>query len=209
MLGAVSLLVADHRVDGFDRQAFAVLALAPGSPGARVAKPAAEIGPPLVGLAVLVSLVLLARRRAWLEAVVIVTGFVLTRVGASIARGLEGRRRPPGPLLDAGGFSFPSSVSALCVGLVAIAVALASLTSDRTRRNFAIAAGCLLTVAAGLLMVALRVHYFTDVVAGCTLGVVAFASCALAALATRRNARPMCRPMLRYRRVRSSASRSA
>jgi len=83
-------------------------------------------------------------------------------------------------LLPAGGFSFPSSISAVCVGLIAIAILLAHLTSNRTRRAVVIAGGCLLTAAVGLLFVALRVHYLTDVIAGWALGVVAFAACGLA-----------------------------
>lgn len=148
---------------------------------AQVAKPAAAIGPVLLAIAVFIVIAVLVRHRAWRNAAVVVAGFVLSAIGAFIAKAAEGRPRPSGSLLDAGGFSFPSSISAVCVGLVAIAIALAQLTSNRARRALVITAGCLLTVIAGLLFVALRVHYLTDVIAGWALGVVAFAACGLAA----------------------------
>lgn len=181
MLGGLFWLVGDHRVAGFDRGAFDVLAAARGSLLARLAKPAAVIGPVLLVITVLIVIAVLVRHRAWRDATVVVAGFVLSAVGVSLAKAAERRPRPSGSLLDAGGFSFPSSISAVCVGLAAIAIALAHLTSNRTSRAVVIAAGCLLTVTAGLLFVALRVHYLTDVIAGWALGVVTFAACGLAA----------------------------
>jgi membrane-associated phospholipid phosphatase len=56
--------------------------------------------------------------------------------------------------------------SALAVGIAAMAIVAARLVSTRRREIALIATGGVLTACAGLLFVALRVHYASDVIAG-------------------------------------------
>jgi membrane-associated phospholipid phosphatase len=186
VLIAMFWLVDGHHVAGLDRHAFSVLAASPGSALARVAKPAATIGPLILAVVVLVVMAMLGRRREWLEAFALAGGFLLCAVAAHLAKVEERRPRPSGGLISAGGYSFPSTDSALSIGLIAIALVIARVVAHRERRIAVIAAGCLLALGAGLLFVALRVHYLSDVIAGWALGVAAFASCGLGVVAVRR-----------------------
>jgi len=172
-------LVGDHRLGGVDRRAFALLAVAPGGLLARIAAPAAEIGPPLLAVLVIAVIIVLIRQRARLDAAVVLCGFPVCAIGIHVAKAAVARARPSGSLIQAGGFAFPSGDSALCIGVIVITIALARLTSDRTWRAAWIAAGGLATIAGGLLFIALRVHYLSDVIGGWALGVTVFAACGL------------------------------
>lgn len=68
-------------------------------------------------------------------------------------------------------------------GIAAMAVVAARLASTRQQQIALVATGGVLTACAGLLFVALRVHYASDVIAGWALGCAAFAYCALVATA--------------------------
>jgi undecaprenyl-diphosphatase len=72
------------------------------------------------------------------------------------------------------GYSFPSAEAALSIGLVAIALALAGIAGPRTGRA-ALAAAALLILSLGALLISVRVHYLTDVLAGWALGTIVFA----------------------------------
>jgi membrane-associated phospholipid phosphatase len=183
VVGALASLVSSDREPGIDRHAFRLLGLARGSFLADVAKPASKIAPVILAIFVLVAVLLLLRRGARREAVTIVTGFLLCEVGAHLAKTAAARPRPSGALVSAGGFSFPSTSSALCVGFIAIAVAFARMSTERRRQVVPIVASCLLTLGAGLLFIAIRVHYLSDVIAGWAFGVAAFTFCDLAGLA--------------------------
>lgn len=115
LFGWMWTLVGD-RPTGLDRQAFAALATERGSFLAQAAKPLATIGPLLTGALVLVLIALLARRRRWLAATGIVVGYLLVALTALGAKAAEQRPRPAGALIDAGGYSFPSTESALAIG---------------------------------------------------------------------------------------------
>jgi membrane-associated phospholipid phosphatase len=183
VVGALASLVSSDREPGMDRHAFRLLGLARGSLLADVAKPASKIAPVILAIVVLVAVLVLLRRGARREAVTIVAGFLLCEIGAHLAKAAAARPRPSGALVSAGGYSFPSTSSALCVGFIAIAVAFARLSTDRRRQVVPIAASCLLTLGAGLLFIAIRVHYLSDVIAGWAFGVATFTFCDLTALA--------------------------
>jgi len=113
----------------------------------------------------------------------ILGGYLLVALLAHLGKAAEQRPRPAGALIDAGGYSFPSTESALAVGLIAIAVVAAGPTKHRARRIGVIAAAGLLTGVIGTLLVSIRVHYLTDVLAGWAMGATVFAACGLTALA--------------------------
>ena len=183
VVGALASLVSGDHELGMDRHAFRLLALARGSFLSDVTKPASKIAPVILAIFVLVAVLVLLRRGARREAVTIVTGFLLCEIGAHLAKAAAARPRPSGALVSAGGYSFPSTSSALCVGLVAITIAFARLSTERRRQVVPIVASCLLTLGAGLLFIAIRVHYLSDVIAGWAFGVAAFTCCDLVTLA--------------------------
>lgn len=131
----------------------------------------------------LVLIALLARRRRWLAATGILGGYLLVALATHLAKGAEQRPRPAGALIDAGGYSFPSTESALAIGLIAMAIVATDLTDHRARRIEVIGAAGLLVGVIGPLLVSIRVHYLTDVLAGWAMGTVLFAACGLAAVA--------------------------
>ncbi len=186
VVGAFASLVSGDREPGVDRHAFRLLELSRGSFLADVAKPASKIAPVILAIVVLVAVLTLLRRGARREAVTVVTGFVLCEIGAHLTKTAVARPRPSGALVTAGGFSFPSTSSALCVGFIAIAIAFARLSTERRRQALPIVASCLLTLGAGMLFIAIRVHYLSDVIAGWAFGVAAFTFCDLAALVRQR-----------------------
>jgi undecaprenyl-diphosphatase len=183
ILAGLFLLVGHHRALGIDRQAFDVLAVSRGSVLARLAKPAAWLGPWFLAWLLLGVSVMLARHRSWLGLTVLLSGFALSFVTVHIAKIQDGRPRPLGPLLHATGYSFPSSDSTTCAVVIVCAIAVAGLITDRRLRLVLIALSCAITIGVGLLFIAVRVHYLTDVIAGWALAAAAYAACALVAQA--------------------------
>jgi membrane-associated phospholipid phosphatase len=178
--GLASLV--SHREPSIDRHALKLLAFSRGSFLIDIAKPLSKAAPIVLAVVVLAVIVLLIRRDIWRQPIALGGGFLLCSIGAHLAKTAAERPRPSGALITAGGFSFPSTSSALCIGIIATAMAAAPLISDRRRRAFAIAAGCAMAFTAGLLFLAIRVHYLTDVVAGWAFGIGVFTLCDLTTL---------------------------
>jgi hypothetical protein len=174
--------VVPHPATTADRRAFTLLATTPGSPLARAVKLLAGIGPPLAVLFVIGLIALLARQRRWRLAAVIVAGYPLTALADHVAKALAVRPRPPGMLIAASGYSFPSAEAALSIGLIPIGIAVAGLIGRRSATLVAVGLALLMLPAIGALMIAVRVHYLTDVIAGWGLGTAVFALTAAAAL---------------------------
>ena len=182
VVAVLAWVVRDHEIPALDPRAFGLLALSHGSWLADPAKLASEAAPALLGVVALAVIVALGRRRIWREPAVIACGFLLCELGAHLTKTAAGRPRPSDQLIYAGGFSFPSTSSALCVGMVAVAAGFARLTSSGQRRALAFALAWLLTFAAGVLFVAIRVHYLSDVIAGWAFGIGVFTLCDLVSL---------------------------
>jgi undecaprenyl-diphosphatase len=174
---ATWLLAGIHHETKVDRLGFAVLALSRHGAVARVVAStvvAGEVTVVAVTLSAVVALWLVGARR---DVAAIIAGLAACDLAAHVAKVSIARPRPSGALVHAGGFSFPSSTSALCVVFVAIAMAFASCASKRRTKTITVSAGCALTVLFGLLFVALRVHYLTDVIGGWAFGAVVFGTC--------------------------------
>ncbi len=100
-----------------------------------------------------------------------------TQTAAHVMKNAIARPRPAHELVTAGGYSFPSTTSALGVCFAFMAIALAA-TPGEPARSRTIGAGALLVLGLGLSFVALRVHYLSDVLAGWALGALVFVACA-------------------------------
>jgi membrane-associated phospholipid phosphatase len=171
------LMLARHETGAIDQFAFRVLAL-PSHGVAAAAPTVVAAAKAVLAAAALIVLGLLARQRAWWDCVAIAVGAPVAQAAAHLAKDAVARPRPEHELVRAGGYSFPSSTSALGMGFAFLAIALARALP--ARRRAITAAGALVTLALGLSFVALRVHYLSDVIAGWALGVIAYALCGLA-----------------------------
>jgi undecaprenyl-diphosphatase len=150
-----------------------------------VAKVVTDLGSAAVTLPLTaLCAVLLAVRRRWTEAAVLLIATAIIYVGVGAIKDAVDRPRPPDPLTGASGWSFPSGHAAYSILYPWLALTLAiRLRPGMVGASGLIAAGIALAVVVGLSRVYLRVHYLSDVAAGWGLGVAAFAACAAAALA--------------------------
>ena len=118
----------------------------------------------------------LAARRAWAELVVLVLGTTAILWGTDLIKEAVARPRPPGGIVGAEGFSYPSGHASHAVVYTWIAVTIAIRVRPGMSRGTAlVVAGILLTAAIGLSRVYLGVHWMSDVSGGWALGVAIFA----------------------------------
>jgi membrane protein DedA with SNARE-associated domain/membrane-associated phospholipid phosphatase len=134
---------------------------------------------PLAGLAAL----LLAVRRRWVEAAVLVAAVAIIYAGVEELKSLTDRPRPDAPLTTSTGSAFPSGHAAHSIIYPWLALTLAvRLRPGMAGHTALLLAGVAVAVAVGLSRVYLGVHYLSDVSAGWALGAAAFAACAAVAM---------------------------
>ncbi len=138
-------LVDHHNTAALDRVGFDLLASTPGSTLARAGDHGRLIAPLFLAILLVALIVAVMRRGARVDAAILVGGFVVCLVAARLLKNIELRPRPPRELIYAGGYSFPSTDSALAVGIAAMAVVAARLVSTRRRQIALIATGGFLT----------------------------------------------------------------
>lgn len=138
----------------------------------------------VTGAAVLVTVVVLLtrERRRVIESVTLVSGLAITWVAVHVAKAAVDRPRPPHPLVDTAGQSFPSAHAAYAFAWVAIAVVLTRTLPGLAKTTATITAALILAVAIGLSRIYLRAHYFSDVVGGWGMGATVFALCGMVGL---------------------------
>ena len=129
---------------------------------------------PLAALAA----VLLAVRRRFAEAAVLVVATAIIYAGVQELKDVTDRPRPPDPLTGYSGSGFPSGHAAHAI----IYPWLALTMTVRLRPGMAggtalLVAGVALAVLVGLTRVYLGVHYLSDVSGGWALAAAAFAAC--------------------------------
>jgi len=131
----------------------------------------------------LVCAALLAWRRRWTEFWVLLVGMTITQVGIIEIKDAVDRPRPPEPLVDSSGSSFPSGHAAHSVIYLWLAVTIVlRLRPGMARATAVVVTGIVLTALVGLSRVYLNVHYLSDVNAGWALGAAAFSFCAAVGL---------------------------
>lgn len=129
-----------------------------------------------------VACAVLVANREVLEAAAIGSGYALMLLAEELVRGAEDRARPVGGLVETTTASFPSAHTAHAVAWLAIAVAVARARPGWASRTAIVVAGVVLVVVVAATRLYLRVHWFSDVVAGAGLGAASFALCGIAAL---------------------------
>jgi undecaprenyl-diphosphatase len=121
--------------------------------------------------------------KRWAELGVLLAGMAISSFGFLEIKALVDRPRPPEPLVDTTGSSFPSGHATHSVLYVWLAVTIVlRLRPGMARATLVVVAGLVLTALVGLSRVYLDVHYLSDVSAGWALGAAAFAGSAAVAL---------------------------
>jgi membrane protein DedA with SNARE-associated domain/membrane-associated phospholipid phosphatase len=147
-----------------------------------VAKVVTDLGalPTVAGL-VAAAAGLLAVRRRYAEAIVLVLGLALIYIAVHVTKDAIDRPRPSGSLVETKGAAYPSGHAAYATAWVAVGVAL-------TRRLGVVTSGALVFIAlgiaaaVGLSRIYLRAHWWSDVAGGWGLGAGIFALLAAIAL---------------------------
>ena len=139
----------------------------------------AAVNLPLAALAAL----LLAARRRWAEAGVLIAAVVIIYIGVAELKDATARPRPSNPLTSAEGSAFPSGHAAHAVIFPWLALTLTvRLRPGMAGGTALLVLGIAMAALVGLSRVYLRVHYLSDVNAGWALGVAAFAACGAVAM---------------------------
>jgi undecaprenyl-diphosphatase len=134
----------------------------------------------LVGL---IAGVVLAQRRRYAEASVLVGAVILSHIALPVLKEVIERPRPEPQLVDAHGWSYPSGHATYSVIYTWLALTVALRVRPGWRYGTALlTAGFALTALVGLSRVYLNVHYLSDVTGGWALGVSAFGICAAIAM---------------------------
>ncbi len=139
----------------------------------------------VVGAALVLGLVAAGRARM---ALVVAIALVASSLFTDAMKDLVARPRPPDPVADAGGYSFPSGHtlnSTVTYGIAALMVWRSALPSP-VRVGIAASLGVLVVLVA-LSRIALGVHYPSDVVAGWLAGMMVVAVVAVVDAADRRS----------------------
>ena len=174
-------LIAEVPHPGIDGSAFRLLAVSPAGRLGRHALDLANVGAGAAAAFVVVAVVYAARTRRWATAIAIPAGFVLAEAIGDLIKTIELRPRPMFEVIPAGGTSFPSTDTAISVGFVMVAITLSRAFDSVLARACVIALGLAACLTTGLLTIAFRDHYLTDVLAGWGLGAAAFSVCDWAA----------------------------
>lgn len=132
---------------------------------------------------VAITTVVLAVRRRWTEATVLVLSWIAIGFGIDWIKDWVARPRPPDGLVEVKGLSYPSGHAAHSVFYVWLSVTIAvRLRPDMARKAALVTGGLVLAALIGLSRVYLNVHYLSDVFGGWALGALCFAFFAVAAL---------------------------
>jgi membrane-associated phospholipid phosphatase len=129
----------------------------------------------IVGPVLLVGAAVLIHHRRRTRAAALLIGAALAWISVWITKAAVDRARPPAPLVQTSGQSYPSGHAANSVGYLALMIALAVAIPSRIGRIAAVAAGALIAALVGLSRIYLRAHYASDVLAGEALAIAMYA----------------------------------
>ncbi|HEV7751330.1 MAG TPA: VTT domain-containing protein [Baekduia sp.] len=166
-----------------DRQAFDMAAKLRADWLDSVAKVVTALGSlPVVGGAMVLTVVMLLVRRRMIEAAALTSGLVLTWAAVHIAKAAVDRPRPTDALVDTAGQSYPSGHAAYAIAWIAIAVVLSRTVPGLARTTVVVVVATVVAVLVGLTRIYLRAHYLSDVVGGAGLAAAIFGVCGMIGL---------------------------
>jgi membrane protein DedA with SNARE-associated domain/membrane-associated phospholipid phosphatase len=177
----VVILAGDPGFTPFDRQFLDMTADIRSATLTDLAKAVTQLGAlPSCAAVIVVASIVLASRGRMMEVGVLVVGFVIIYVAVQVTKGAIDRPRPPAPLVETSGSSFPSGHAAYATAWVAAAL---MFTRRLHLASAAVAiAAVVLALAIGGSRIYLHVHLWSDVAGGWGLGVGVFGLLAAAAL---------------------------
>jgi undecaprenyl-diphosphatase len=136
----------------------------------------------IVGPAVAIGAALLVWTGERARPAALVAGTAAAWTSDQIAKAAVGRPRPPAPLVQTTGHSYPSGHAVNSVGWLALALVLAAVIPSRTGRTVVVAGGAVIVVVVGMSRIYLRAHYASDVIAGVALATAIYALAAIASI---------------------------
>jgi undecaprenyl-diphosphatase len=178
-------LVALHDTDltGGDRRALSLADELRADWLVSVAKVVTHIGSlPVTGSLIALTAVVLAARRRVATAAALVISMVVVFALVHITKAAVDRSRPPHPLDESLGASYPSGHAAYGMAWVAAAVAITRTIPGIARSTALVVAAVVVAVVVGLTRMYLRVHYLSDVLGGAGLSAMVFGLCGMATL---------------------------
>jgi undecaprenyl-diphosphatase len=137
---------------------------------------------PVVGAFMAISVVMLAMRHRPVEIAVLVVAFVAIIIAVHQTKAGIDRPRPPHPLTDTVGSSYPSGHAAYSTAYVAMAVIAARVLRGIVSRSTLVLLALLASASIGMSRIYLRAHYWSDVMGGWGLGAGIFGLCAMVAM---------------------------
>jgi membrane protein DedA with SNARE-associated domain len=143
--------------------------------GVGIAKVVTAFGSlPVTGAFVLIGAILLAVRRRPIELTVLVVSFLAIYATVHITKGAIDRPRPLNPLIDSSLSAFPSGHAAYSTAYVALAVIAGRVLDGIAGKAALVVAALVAAGAVGASRAYLRVHWWSDVLAGWALGAAIF-----------------------------------
>jgi undecaprenyl-diphosphatase len=133
---------------------------------------------PVTAAVVLAGAIVLAARRRPIELAVLLVSAIAIYAAVHITKAAVDRPRPPRPLTHASLSAFPSGHAAYSTIYVALALIATRLKIGVGRRTALVVAALVLAGAIGASRAYLRVHWWSDVLAGWALGAAIFGSVA-------------------------------
>lgn len=184
LVGFAIIVSGDPGPTPGDRQAIDVVDSIRATWLTSVAKVLTHLGStPVTLLVALVAGGVLASRRRYPEAAVLVGALILSHIASPLLKEVIDRPRPEGGLVDAANSSYPSGHATYSVIYTWLALTITVRVRPNWRYGTALlAAGLVVTALVGLSRVYLGVHYLSDVSGGWALGVSSFTICAVIAM---------------------------
>src|SRR3954470_9721245 len=174
---------ADHGATLLDDRVLDLADMLNTSAGVSVAKVVTAFGSlPVTGAAVLAGAITLAVRRRPIELAVLVLSAIAIYAAVHITKAAVGRPRPPDPLVETSLSAFPSGHAAYSTVYVALALIATRIRIGVASRAALVIAALVAAGAIGASRAYLRVHWWSDVLAGWALGAAIFGTLAAAAV---------------------------
>jgi undecaprenyl-diphosphatase len=172
-------IASDTGPTGLDKRVLDLVDDLNSSLGVGIAKVVTAFGSlPVTGAFLVIGAILLAVRRRPVELAVLVGSFVAIYVVVHVTKDATHRPRPLHPLTGSSSYAFPSGHAAYSTVYVAMALIAGRVLDRIAGRAALVVAAVVVAGAIGVSRAYLRVHWWSDVLAGWGLGAAIFGALA-------------------------------
>lgn len=141
-----------------------------------IARVVTDIGSsPVTAALTLAAAIFAAVRRRWIDAVALITGWLLVFAAVHSTKLAYDRERPTGAFTDTHNAAFPSGHTAYAIALIAVATVLVRAGVGWAVRIALVTVAVVLAAIVGVTRVYLRAHFLTDVLGGAALAIAIWA----------------------------------